>query len=148
MVMQTVQFHISATGATFDLDLASETSVGEVKKAASETLEIEPEYMRFVYRNGELKNSDTLAAYEGSEAVQVLFTAGHTALCGGSKLPRPEQRNPFSTPVRGLPGSKGERQSRVSGRLGGMGLIRKYGILMKRQEFREKAEEIGFKKYR
>ena len=28
------------------------------------------------------------------------------------------------------------------------GLIRKYGIMMKRQEFREKAEEIGFVKYR
>merc|ERR1712096_422106 len=28
---------------------------------------------------------------------------------------------------------------RVSGRAGGMGLIRKYGILMKRQDFRERA---------
>ena len=57
-------------------------------------------------------------------------------------------RDPFTTPVRGYPGSKGERISRMSGRRGGMGLIRKYGILMKRQEFREKAVEIGFVKYR
>ena len=42
-------------------------------------------------------------------------------------------QNPFSTPVRGIPGSKGLRQSRMSGRRGGMALIRKYGILMKRQ---------------
>jgi len=36
---------------------------------------------------------------------------------------------------------KGSRQCRVTGRLGGMGLIRKYGINMKRQVFRERAEE-------
>jgi len=58
------------------------------------------------------------------------------------------QNNPFSTPVRGIPGAKGLRGSRVSGRRGGMGIIRKYGILMKRQEFREMAEQIGFRKYR
>ena len=58
------------------------------------------------------------------------------------------QANPFSQPVRGLPGSKGLRVSRMSARRGGMALIRKYGIMLKRQEFREKAEEIGFRKYR
>merc|ERR1711869_163613 len=96
--------------------------------------------------------------------VKVLFTAGHTALVGGGCLARSgsstgqpgellrgqsqQQQNPFSTPVRGIPGSKGLRQSRMSGRRGGMALIRKYGIMLKRQEFREKAEEIGFRKYR
>merc|ERR1719230_2055227 len=103
-----------------------------------------------IYRDGLLKDVDTMEAYDsaGNDAIQIHFTMGHEAMVGGTKLPRAEQLNPFSTPVRGLPGSKGERQSRVSGRLGGMGLIRKYGILMKRQEFREKAEEIGFRKYR
>merc|ERR1739845_301872 len=41
------------------------------------------------------------------------------------------------------PGSKGNRSSRMSGRRGGMALIRKYGILMKRQEFREKARRLA-----
>eukprot|EP00979_Chaetoceros_neogracilis_P011583 scaffold2917_cov282-Chaetoceros_neogracile.AAC.27 len=39
---------------------------------------------------------------------------------------------------------KGSRQCRVTGRKGGMGLIRKYGINMKRQCFRERANDIGF----
>jgi small subunit ribosomal protein S29e len=42
---------------------------------------------------------------------------------------------------------KGGRQCRVTGRKGGMGVIRKYGIMMKRQVFRERAEDIGFVKY-
>jgi small subunit ribosomal protein S29e len=42
---------------------------------------------------------------------------------------------------------KGSRQCRVTGRKGGMGLIRKYGINMKRQCFRERANDIGFIKY-
>merc|ERR1711924_346798 len=96
----------------------------------------------------------------------VLFTAGHEALVGGGCKARsgcstgqPGEAlrgqsgdaklsgNLFG-PVRGLPGSKGLRESRMSGRRGGMALIRKYGIMFKRQEFREKAEEIGFRKYR
>lgn len=81
-----------------------------------------------------------------AEPVQVLFTSGHEAVLGGKITRGP--RNPFTLPVRGLPGSKGDRSSRMAGRLGGDGLLRKYGILMKRQEFREKAEEIGFRKYR
>ena len=36
-----------------------------------------------------------------------------------------------------MPGSRGARASRVSGRLGGHGLIRKYGIMMKRQEMEQ-----------
>lgn len=42
---------------------------------------------------------------------------------------------------------KGSRQCRVTGRQGGMGLIRKYGIDMKRQTFRERAIEMGWCKY-
>jgi small subunit ribosomal protein S29e len=42
---------------------------------------------------------------------------------------------------------KGSRQCRVTGRKGGNGLIRKYGIDMKRQSFRERALDIGFHKY-
>lgn len=78
----------------------------------------------------------------GDSPIQVFFTAGHTAMLGGvggtGGGPRgghgaQPQKNPFSAPVRGLPGSKGLRSSRVSGRPGGMALIRKYGIMMKRQ---------------
>ena len=43
--------------------------------------------------------------------------------------------------------SKGARACRVQGRKGGMGLIRKYGINMKRQCFRMRAEEMGWTKY-
>jgi small subunit ribosomal protein S29e len=35
----------------------------------------------------------------------------------------------------------------MTGRKGGMGLVRKYGIDMKRQAFREKALEMGWEKY-
>ena len=42
---------------------------------------------------------------------------------------------------------KGSRPCRVTGRNGGMGLIRKYGINMKRQVFRERAIDMGWMKY-
>jgi small subunit ribosomal protein S29e len=42
---------------------------------------------------------------------------------------------------------KGSRQCVVTGRKGGHGLIRKYGIDMKRQTFRERAIEMGWCKY-
>lgn len=42
---------------------------------------------------------------------------------------------------------KGSRQCRVTGRMGGMGLVRKWGINMKRQTFRERALDMGFQKY-
>lgn len=42
---------------------------------------------------------------------------------------------------------KGSRACRVTGRLGGMGLVRKYGINMKRQVFRERALDMGWEKY-
>merc|ERR1719436_44962 len=145
-----IEVHFKVAGLTsFDLQLEPTTAVRDVKKFARELCDIEPEHMRLIYEGRVLKDSDTLEGYktDGEAAVQVHFTAGHAALLGGSK-PQLQQRNPFSTPVRGLPGSKGNRTSRMSGRLGGMALIRKYGIMMKRQEFREKAEQIGFVKYR
>merc|ERR1712216_646024 len=117
------------------------------KVAGSQAFSVELELNTAVR---ELKKSDTLESFfdaDGDRPIQILFTAGHEALVGGSKPPL-QQRNPYAMPVRGLRGSKGERSSRMSGRLGGMGLIRKYGIMMKRQEFREKAEQIGFIKYR
>mmetsp|Transcript_36782 Transcript_36782/g.64790 ORF Transcript_36782/g.64790 Transcript_36782/m.64790 type:complete len:186 (+) Transcript_36782:91-648(+) len=160
-----VQFKVSGV-TTFSLELEPGTTTRDVKKMAKELCQIEPEHMRLIHKGRELKEADTFdeTIVESDEPVQVLFTAGHTALAGGgsqmrsggstgqpgallrgqSQLPQ----NPFSTPVRGVPGSKGNRGSRMSGRRGGMALIRKYGILMKRQEFREKAEEIGFRKYR
>eukprot|EP00429_Kryptoperidinium_foliaceum_P095066 CAMPEP_0176206374 /NCGR_PEP_ID=MMETSP0121_2-20121125/12074_1 /TAXON_ID=160619 /ORGANISM="Kryptoperidinium foliaceum, Strain CCMP 1326" /LENGTH=151 /DNA_ID=CAMNT_0017545331 /DNA_START=102 /DNA_END=553 /DNA_ORIENTATION=+ len=131
-----VRFKVSGAEA-FELELEACTTVRDVKKLAKEMCGIEPEHMRLIYGGRVLKESDTMACYDaGSDmAVQVMFTAGHTGLMGGSKG-QVQQRNPFSTPVRGLPGSKGNRSSRMSGRLGGNALIRKYGILMKRQEFR------------
>merc|ERR1719291_695650 len=148
--VETVEVHFKVAGLTcFDLHLEPTTAIRDVKKLAKELCDIEPEHMRLIYEGRVLKDSDTLECYkaDGDSLVQVHFTAGHAAFLGGSK-PTVTQRNPFSQPVRGLPGSKGNRPSRMSGRLGGMALIRKYGIMMKRQEFREKAPEIGFIKYR
>ena len=160
-----VQFKVSGL-ATFDLDLEPTVAVRDVKKLVAEECNIEPEHMRFIHEGKLLKEADTFECCEkdGAAAVQVLFTAGHTAMAGGGSNMRSggstgnpgqllrgqqvERRDPFSTPVRGVPSSKGLRGSRVSGRRGAMGIVRKYGILMKRQEFREMAEQIGFRKYR
>eukprot|EP00613_Pedinella_sp_CCMP2098_P005071 CAMPEP_0171593514 /NCGR_PEP_ID=MMETSP0990-20121206/159_1 /TAXON_ID=483369 /ORGANISM="non described non described, Strain CCMP2098" /LENGTH=58 /DNA_ID=CAMNT_0012154067 /DNA_START=167 /DNA_END=343 /DNA_ORIENTATION=+ len=43
--------------------------------------------------------------------------------------------------------AKAGRRCRVAGRKGGNGLIRKYGIDMKRQNFRERALDMGWTKY-
>merc|ERR1712137_952134 len=104
--------------------------------------------MRFLLGDSLLKNGEAVGEVSGP--IRVAYTAGHEGLCGGSKPATfaQYQKDPFRPPVRGIPGSKGLRMSRISARPGGMGLIRKYGILLKRQEFREKAEEIGFRKYR
>jgi len=53
----------------------------------------------------------------------------------------------MSHPDAGKQGSKGSRVCRVSGRRGGYGLIRKYGIDMKRQVFRLRALDMGWVKY-
>merc|ERR1712129_495673 len=146
--MVSISFKVSGLPA-FELEMAPTTAVRDVKKLAKEACSVEPEHMRLLYRDRELKDADTLECYEvGSDAsIRIMYTAGHMEMLGGSVVQK-VQRNPYTLPARGLPGSKGQRTSRVSGRLGGMGLIRSYGILMKRQEFREKAEQIGFRKYR
>merc|ERR1740123_2989193 len=104
--------------------------------------------MRLILKGQLLKDSDELVECKLDEPIMIHFTAGHTAMMGGARVTLETQRDPFHLPVRGLPGSKGQRLSRISARHGGNGLIRKYGIMLKRQEFREKAEEIGFVKYR
>lgn len=145
----TVTFKVAGM-TTFDLELDLAMPVRDVKKIVKEKSNIEPEHMRLIFKDAIFKDADTFEGFDHDckLPVQVFYTAGHTALMGGTKAPAKNRSNPFVTPVRGLPGSKGDRPSRVSGRRGGMGIIRKYGILMKRQEFREKAEEIGFRKYR
>ena len=143
-----VKFKVHGMDA-FELKLEASTCIREVKKLLRDESHIEPEHMRLIYKDKVLKDAETLEAYNSDgKLVQVLYTAGHSALMGGTKPTQRTNTNPFVTPVRGIPGSKGERPSRMSGRRGGMALIRKYGILMKRQEFREKAPEIGFIKYR
>mmetsp|Transcript_35074 Transcript_35074/g.81443 ORF Transcript_35074/g.81443 Transcript_35074/m.81443 type:complete len:189 (+) Transcript_35074:67-633(+) len=147
-----LKVHFKATGMPpFVLELDPDMAVRDVKKLATEHCNIEPEHMRIFCKDQLLKDADLLSNckhLESGEPVRIAFTAGHAAMLGGSKpMPR-NQGNPFVTPVRGIPGSKGLRPSRMSGRLGGMAIIRQYGIMMKRQEFREKAEQIGFVKYR
>merc|ERR1719356_1357900 len=143
-----VRFKVSGL-PVFELELAPTTAVRDVKKCAKEMCNIEPEHMRLIYCDRELKDAETLECFDvdGEAPVRIMYTAGHAEMLGGSVRQRAD-RDPYSLPARGLKGSKGQRISRVSGRLGGMALIRKYGLLMKRQEFREKAEQIGFRKYR
>jgi len=159
--------HFKVAGLkTFTLDVEGDISINELKKALQDESNIAPEHMRLICNDQCLKGAETLDSFDVNEndTIQIQFTAGHSGLVGGgqrgmsgSSTGQPGERlrgqtqlpsNPFNAPVRGISGSKGLRGSRVSGRRGGMGIIRKYGILMKRQEFREKAEEIGFIKYR
>jgi small subunit ribosomal protein S29e len=59
-----------------------------------------------------------------------------------------ESRKPdklYATHPKGY--GKGSRACRVTGRMGGNGLVRKYGINMKRQVFRERAIDMGWSKY-
>uniref|UniRef100_A0A7S4T7G5 Ubiquitin-like domain-containing protein n=1 Tax=Alexandrium monilatum TaxID=311494 RepID=A0A7S4T7G5_9DINO len=145
----TVKFKVPGIDM-FEVEMEPTTAIRDVKKLAKEGCNIQPEHMRLIYRDQVLKDADTLSSLklQEDEPIRIMFTAGHTAFQGGGKPPPRAGTNPFNPPVRGLPGSKGARPSRMSGRLGGMGIIRSYGIMMKRQEFREKAEEIGFRKYR
>merc|ERR1740129_2357711 len=145
----TVRLKVAGEPA-FEVEVEPTAAVRDLKKLAREQSSIEPEHMRLIQKGQLLKDSDVLAdcKLDESEPIMIHFTAGHTAMMGGARTTLETQRNPFTHPVRGLPGSKGQRLSRISARHGGMGLIRKYGILLKRQEFREKAEEIGFRKYR
>merc|ERR1712135_248111 len=115
--------------------------IRDVKDLASELCSVLPEHMRILYKDRLLKNDELVGDCgfdSDDELMKIMYTAGHNAMLGGSRPESRQQGNPFTTPVRGMPGSKGARSSRVTGRLGGNGLIRKYGILMKRQEFRER----------
>merc|ERR1719446_1387363 len=132
-----LEFKVAGAGE-FDLDLEEDVTISELKKLASEECDILPEHMRFMVGDALLGNSSMASDVEGP--IRVMYTAGHEAILGGGKPSSAKQTDPFHPPVRGIPGSKGLRLSRISARQG--------GILLKRQEFREKAEEIGFRKYR
>merc|ERR1719230_984003 len=129
---------------TFTLEMEAGTAVRDIKKLAQEQCNMEPEHMRLIHKDRELKDADIFDAEmaESDAPIQVMFTAKNSALVGGGCRARSggssgqpgdalrgqsgvQSANPWSTPVRGLPGSKGLRQSRMSGRRGGMALIRK-----------------------
>merc|ERR1719265_137531 len=158
-----VEFKIPGLN-TFSLELEPGTEVRDIKKYCKDQCNVQPEHMRLIHKGKELKQSDVIDNEIDEEPIQILFTAGAEALIGGGSQARSGgstgqpgavlrgqrevPKDPFRLPVRGPAGFKGNRVSRVSARRGGMGMIRKYDIMMKRQEFREKAEEIGFRKYR
>merc|ERR1719203_1629578 len=115
-----VRFKVSGL-PQFELELEPTTAVRDVKKLAKEMCSIEPEHMKLFYRDRELKDAETLECYNADDAetpVRIMYTAGHTAMLGGSNPPGRAQRDPYLMPVRGIPGSKGARCSRVSGRRG------------------------------
>merc|ERR1719343_652900 len=82
----TVHFKVSGLG-TFDLELEPATAVRDVKKLAKELCNIEPEHMRLIYDGRVLKEGETLECYEVGAKIpmQILFTAGHSAMVGGGK---------------------------------------------------------------
>merc|ERR1719342_1904974 len=81
-----VRFKVSGLGV-FDVELDPTAAVRDVKKLVKECCEIEPEHMRLIYEGRVLKESDTLECYKagGDAPVQLMFTAGHTAMLGGSR---------------------------------------------------------------
>merc|ERR1740117_1152748 len=85
-VMKTicVEFKVSGLGS-FCLDLEPGTTVRDMKKLAKEECDIEPEHMRLVHNGRELKEADIFESEMAASdsPIQVLFTAGHTALVGG-----------------------------------------------------------------
>merc|ERR1719491_1716225 len=109
-----VSFKVSGLPA-FELELEPTAAVRDVKKLAKEMCSIEPEHMRLIYCDRELKDAETLAScvVGDEEPIRILYTAGHAQLLGGSVVQK-VQRNPYTLPARGLQGSKGQRQSRVS----------------------------------
>jgi len=98
----TVQFKVPGTTA-FAIELDRATAVRDVKKAVAEESTVQPEHMRLIYKGKVLKDALTLEeeGYDGEEAVNVHFTAGHTGLVGGSQK-QEVVRNPFNPPVRGI----------------------------------------------
>merc|ERR1712194_783350 len=94
----TVHFKVAGLGE-FDLELEQSTSGRDVKQLAMDECNIQPEHMRLIYNDRVLKDSDTLECYEEEQVVQIHFTAGHSALSGGSQ-PQRNIRNPYNPPVR------------------------------------------------
>lgn len=147
----TVRFKVSGMDS-FELAFHSPS-----EKLAKEMCSIEPEHMRLIYSGRMLKESDTLACYTpGWRWTSCSPRDARGSFMGGSKRQVQQRRSSSRLEPRSgaaeesfqhaLPGSKGNRSSRMSGRLGGNALIRKYSILMKIQEFREKEKHIGFVK--
>merc|ERR1719420_2188489 len=83
----TVRFKVSGM-TNFDLDLEKDAAIRDVKKLATKQCGIEPEHMRLIYRGAVLKDGASLACYQedAEEPIQILFTAGHESLVGGSRL--------------------------------------------------------------
>merc|ERR1719504_118567 len=79
-----VEFKVSGV-TTFNLELEAGTTVRDVKKLAKDQCSIEPEHMRLIHKGRELKEADVfdVEMADSDAAVQILFTAGHTALVGG-----------------------------------------------------------------
>merc|ERR1740121_1522003 len=84
-----VMVHFKVAGVkSFTLDLAGESSINDIKKALQDESNIEPEHMRLLCNDQVLKGSATLESYDvkADDTIQILYTAGHTALEGGGQL--------------------------------------------------------------
>merc|ERR1719220_1660651 len=78
-----IKFKVSGLPA-FELELEPMTAVRDVKKLAKEMCSIEPEHMRLIYCDRELKDAETLAScgVGDEEPIRILYTAGHAQLLG------------------------------------------------------------------
>jgi len=82
---ETLDMHFMVSGATeFDLEFHPMTAVRAVKRLAHEYCAIAPEHMRLIYKGRLLKEDDTFEGLEIDAPVQVMYTAGHEGLVGGS----------------------------------------------------------------
>merc|ERR1719221_1183160 len=84
---EAVAFRFKVSGLpAFELELEPLTAVRDVKKLAKEMCGIEPEHMRLIYRDRELKDADSLECYKADDdaPIRIMYTAGHTHLLGGS----------------------------------------------------------------
>merc|ERR1719389_1218613 len=79
-----MEFKVSGLDS-FTLELEANTTVRDMKKLAQELCNIAPEHMRLIHKGRELKDADIfdVEMAESDAPIQVLFTAGHTALVGG-----------------------------------------------------------------
>merc|ERR1719287_163261 len=77
-----VEFKISGL-KSFTLSLEPGTAVRDIKKLAKEECDMEPEHMRFIHMDRELKDADIFDSDMTTAPIQIIYTAKNEGLVGG-----------------------------------------------------------------